>query len=619
MGEGGKKIVSNKANTLRLYRHIPLLVLAISLSFTFLLWRNAHFQSIASKQIEFDSLKSAIADRIVRHLKYYEQVLYSVRAFYTNQHEMERGEFAGYIVSLEYEKNFPGLQGVSFSPFILHADKPAYIKKMRQTDFAGYAIRPDGSRPSYAPVTYIEPANERNTRVLGFDNLSEPTRRALVEQVRDEDRVLASEKLRLMQNGNNDEQQGFLMFLPVYKRGAVHETIEERRTRIEGWFAAAFRANELVAAILDSTFSGLNVELYDGGEISSQSRMYGIASQGRPLYQGIDSIDIAGRKWLMRVSSTETFEAGRNRSSEMAVAAGGSLLSFLLFLVAWLVIRHQEREQFLNTSLSKELNRREQAEKHALGLGLLQEAILNQSPAGIALYLKSGACVLANEAYAKALGSTAEALLQQGYLKNELWQQNELLALVEQVFENDHPISRDIAVVTTSGNNVILECVFAPIDISGTPHLLVIINDISERAAIEGALFESMRMLEEKEREKSRFLAAAGHDLRQPLAAANMFIETLKLSDPSSQQSKIIQKLDQSMNIFGGLLDSLLNIAKLDAGVIKPEFSPIYLPNLFSYLEENFGQVCAEKKINFRLYCPMKEELFVRCDTGLLN
>lgn len=58
-------------------------------------------------------------------------------------------------------------------------------------------------------------------------------------------------------------------------------------------------------------------------------------------------------------------------------------------------------------------------------------------------------------------------------------------------------------------------------------------RDITERKKIERDLTESMHNLETKELSKSRFFAAAGHDLRQPLAAANLFIDALKRTEPT--------------------------------------------------------------------------------------
>lgn len=157
-------------------------------------------------------------------------------------------------------------------------------------------------------------------------------------------------------------------------------------------------------------------------------------------------------------------------------------------------------------------------------------------------------------------------------------------------------------------------------DTHGNMEFMVCVGiDITARKQIEQALATSMHQLEEKELAKTRFFAAAGHDLRQPLAAANLFIDALKYSALTPQQENIIQQLNQSMTTFGGLLDSLLNISKLDSGVIKPDYAPIKLSEIFCWLEQSYTQMAGQKRLGFELYFPTREALVVRSDFGLLK
>lgn len=125
--------------------------------------------------------------------------------------------------------------------------------------------------------------------------------------------------------------------------------------------------------------------------------------------------------------------------------------------------------------------------------------------------------------------------------------------------------------------------------------------------------------LKHNESTKNRFLAAAGHDLRQPLSAANLFIDTLKFTDPTPRQSEIIGRLDRVMGTFGDMLNALLNISKLDAGIVKPEYRPIEVSRIFDWLEQNFGPQAREKQLGFRLHCPRNAALAVRSDIDLVR
>lgn len=143
--------------------------------------------------------------------------------------------------------------------------------------------------------------------------------------------------------------------------------------------------------------------------------------------------------------------------------------------------------------------------------------------------------------------------------------------------------------------------------------------EIAERKAVEEKLRLSLRQLEEKEKVKGRFLAAAGHDLRQPLAAASLLVDTLRFADPSPKQTEIVRRLDQAMSNFSGLLDALLDISKLDSGTIKPNLVPVRLDRLFEWLERSTEPMVNEKRLRFRTRLPAKDPISVWADTHLLN
>lgn len=142
--------------------------------------------------------------------------------------------------------------------------------------------------------------------------------------------------------------------------------------------------------------------------------------------------------------------------------------------------------------------------------------------------------------------------------------------------------------------------------------VLAIGRDITE-------LNRSREELSRKELAKTRFLAAAGHDLRQPLAAANLLIESLNFTGLSRRQEPIVRSLEQAMHTFKGLLESLLNISKLDAGSIKPEYATHSVYELISWVEQCFAPMAAEKKLDFKLHFPLKQELYVHTDIGLVK
>lgn len=119
--------------------------------------------------------------------------------------------------------------------------------------------------------------------------------------------------------------------------------------------------------------------------------------------------------------------------------------------------------------------------------------------------------------------------------------------------------------------------------------------------------------------EKSRFLAAAGHDLRQPLAAANLFIDALRLTQLDTQQTQLIHNLNRAMANFSDLLDALLNISKLEAGIIQPQFECVNLSEIFLWLEQTFAAQANKQQLAFKLYFPLRQKLLLQTDLNLLK
>jgi signal transduction histidine kinase len=90
---------------------------------------------------------------------------------------------------------------------------------------------------------------------------------------------------------------------------------------------------------------------------------------------------------------------------------------------------------------------------------------------------------------------------------------------------------------------------------------------------------------------KTRFLAAASHDLRQPVHALGLFFEDLanRVNSPATQP--LIERIDDSIRAIDSMLSALLDISKLDAGVVQPDFGTVALTPLVKRLQKEFQPV----------------------------
>ena len=105
----------------------------------------------------------------------------------------------------------------------------------------------------------------------------------------------------------------------------------------------------------------------------------------------------------------------------------------------------------------------------------------------------------------------------------------------------------------------------------------------------------------EANRSKSRFLAAASHDLRQPLHAMTLFVSALKRRLPDGEAGELIGNVDQSLRSLRSMFDTLLDMSKIEAGLIKPNPAPLALGEFFASLEPGFAATARERNVEFRV------------------
>jgi signal transduction histidine kinase len=115
---------------------------------------------------------------------------------------------------------------------------------------------------------------------------------------------------------------------------------------------------------------------------------------------------------------------------------------------------------------------------------------------------------------------------------------------------------------------------------------------------------------------KTRFLAAASHDVLQPLNAAHLSMSALADLQTSEEVKKLVRQVERSLETMDDLLRTLLDIPKLDAGVVRPEVTNVPLEPLFAALRSDFQPLAAKKGLRLRF---RPTALTVRSDRTLLS
>jgi PAS domain S-box-containing protein len=140
--------------------------------------------------------------------------------------------------------------------------------------------------------------------------------------------------------------------------------------------------------------------------------------------------------------------------------------------------------------------------------------------------------------------------------------------------------------------------------------------DITERKRFEEELVEARKAAEQANRTKSAFLAAASHDLRQPLQAMRILQGTLaqQIHDSAARQS--IVSIDRSLETMTDMLTSLLDINQLEAGNLRPSTSDFSVNDILDDLAADFCEPAAEKGLRWRL---VRSRIAVHSDRRILR
>lgn len=141
-------------------------------------------------------------------------------------------------------------------------------------------------------------------------------------------------------------------------------------------------------------------------------------------------------------------------------------------------------------------------------------------------------------------------------------------------------------------------------------------QEIQERRMIESRLREAKREAERANLSKTKFLAAVSHDLLQPLNAARLFTGALLEQSMPPRVGQLVTSLSHSLEDVERLLGTLVDISKLDAGVIQPDIATFSVHELLDNLSAEFRHVAHSEGLNFRARC---SSTLVRTDAALLT
>lgn len=332
---------------------LPLLVLAASLAVTAYTWRHEQHSAEQVLQSDFAFHVHEEISAIKQRFAAYQQVLQGAGALFAASAEVERQSFDDYVTALRLQQSHPGIRNLSF---------------IRSREYNAESAQ-QGQQDGHVPVVVRAPGAGDEPTPTDFDADAKKARNEAMAFARDHGTVVLSKKIVLPPDARSKAQPSFMMYLPVYRKGARPAGIAQHRANLAGWIAAEIRIADLMAPPAHREVHELDVELYDSEPISGQALLFDTdkrpmhASAAPSRYQAIRRLQFANHAWTVAVRSLPPFEARLDRSSTVKAWFGVGA-SLLLTLIAWLLVSSRVRADAVAREVHRKLIERETRYRH---------------------------------------------------------------------------------------------------------------------------------------------------------------------------------------------------------------------------------------------------------------
>lgn len=228
----------------------PMLALFILSVVTFVGVQKAESRRIHQ---EFNYDAQQIAHQLQQRFRIYLQEIQATQGLFRASNFVDRKEFAAFVRPM-FDRG-SGIIALDWLPRVYASDRAALIEKAKREgidyyikEYRRHEFVLAQERDVYYPIYYFETASGDQAG-MGFDAGSDPVRLDGLERARDSGEVTATNRISLFQE-KDPRAYGFLLFAPIYQKGANTDSIEARRKNLDGFVVGALRFYNIVAPLI---------------------------------------------------------------------------------------------------------------------------------------------------------------------------------------------------------------------------------------------------------------------------------------------------------------------------------------------------------------------------------
>ena len=236
----------------------------------------------------------------------------------------------------------------------------------------------------------------------------------------------------------------------------------------------------------------------------------------------------------------------------------------------------------------------------------LLASVLESAPDAMVIVDSVGTILFASRRITALCGYLPQEIVGQGIecLLPERFRQNHL-AHRRNYARNAHPrpmgVDLDLYALHKDGMELPVEISLSPIRDGDRLLVAAALRDVTERKRIQTELMQAREAADRANLAKSRFLATASHDLRQPLQTLSLLNGTLRRVVRDQIAGEAVAQQGHAIEAMSRLTNALLDISKLESGAIRPDPADFAVAALFEEMRNEFASVAASKGLELRV------------------
>lgn len=334
---------NTRSPLLSLLTALPLIVLVTGASITTVTWQRAEGANNAAMAMRIDAHFRELLDTLDNQFEDHVLMLRGSAGLFAGSEEVSREEFGNYVAALRLAEYLPGVQAV------------------------GYAAAGPG-----AELVYIEPDNADDPRILGFDLLTDPVRRAAIEAASHSEKARMTAPVQALGGGDDGGAGELELYLADYCSSGERGLATSPGTPVCGWVIMSININSAIQSATRSEESSADsqfaIAISDNDARPGARNVYtsaDFAATPNTQYQRQAELPLAGRSWTVTARPLPGFFVRhRDRTATWALATGSAFT--LLTTVFFLLLARSYRRLLAVIDTSLETQRRLEASQEQL-------------------------------------------------------------------------------------------------------------------------------------------------------------------------------------------------------------------------------------------------------------